>query len=73
VQTSPPPADPTTVPPTTPDASVGNVGDTGGAGDPGGAGDTGGVGNTDNAPVGSDPATAADASVVVPAGSTTGP
>lgn len=40
---------------------------------PGGAGDTGGVGNTDNAPVGSDPATAADASVVVPADSTTGP
>ena len=73
VQTSPPPADPTTVPPTTPDASVGNVGDTGGAGDPGGVGDTGGVGNTGDAPLGSDPATAADASVVVPAGSTTGP
>ena len=70
---------PTTVPPTTPAETAGNVGDTGGAGDPGGVGDPGGlgdtagVGNTDNAPVGGDPATAADASVMVPADSTTGP
>jgi hypothetical protein len=70
VQTSPPA--PTTVPPTTPAETAGNVGDTGGAGDPGGVGDTGGAGNTDNAPVGGDPATAADASVMVPADSTTG-
>ena len=68
-----PPAPTTVPPPTTPDPSAGNVGDTGGTGDAGGIDDTGGVGDTGDAPLGSDPATAGDASVVVPAGSATGP
>ena len=39
----------------------------------GGTGDQGGVGGIDSGPVGTDPATAADASAAVPVGGTTNP
>jgi hypothetical protein len=64
-QTTPTP-DPTSVVPS-PDESAG----AGGAG--GDTGDQGGVGGTDSGPVGTDPATAADASAAVPDGGTTNP
>jgi hypothetical protein len=69
VQTSeqpPPPSTPTPDPTT----AVPSPDDTAGAG---GTGDTGGVGDTDNAPIGTDPATAANASAVVPVDGTTAP
>jgi hypothetical protein len=63
-QTTPPP-EPTTDPPTTPAGeSPGGAGDTG---------DQGGVGGIDSGPVGTDPATAADASAAVPVSGTTNP
>jgi hypothetical protein len=61
-QTTPTP-DPTSAVPSPPDQSAGA----------GGTGDTGGVGGTDNAPVGTDPPSVADASAVVPAGAPTAP